>query len=376
MTPIATEYHPDVVSPPRETLRELLDERGMPQVELAKRMGKTTKAVNELLSEGADVALTPETALQLERALGLSARFWLNRESAYREALAKRREREAHEDAVDWLDSLPLADLRKLGYVTSPRKGPDAVREAFSYFRVVSVESWLRLWSRVEVAYRMSSAFESEIGHLAAWLRHGEILAEKVHCADYDSKAFEAILPGLRSLTTATVDDIRSGLVDQCRAVGVAVVFVPEFPKTHLCGAARWIANGRRPVIHLSLRYKTDDHMWFTFFHEACHILKHGKKPIFVDDKDPDGSRIEEEANRFARNLLIPPEAYAEFIRSHDTFFAPDITAFAGHVGIAPGIVVGRLQHEKLLPRNFQNHLKRRFAFEGLRVVEMSRQDA
>jgi HTH-type transcriptional regulator/antitoxin HigA len=372
MTQVANQYIPDFVSPPRETLRELLEERSMSRVELAKRMGKSAKAVGEILSDTDDVAITPETALQLERTVGLTARFWLNRESAYRESLAREKERAIHESAVDWLRTLPLRGLRALGYVTAPRNDAVAVRETLEFFRVVSVESWRLIWAREEVAYRMSATFDSEIGHLAAWLRHGEILAEKIPCEDYDSKAFEAILPEIRSLTTAPVEKMCAGLVELSRGAGVAVVFVPEFPKTHVCGAARWIAGGRQPIIYLSLRHKTDDHLWFTFFHEACHILKHGKKPIYVDDENPSGAQIETEANRFARNFLIPPDAYSEFTESTSRFFEADIRQFAARYDITPGIVVGRLQHEGLLEQKFQNRLKRRFEFLGLNVAEVS----
>lgn len=362
---IHNEYAPDLVSPPRETLRELLEERGMPQAELAKRMDKTTKAVNEILSDQSDVAITPDTALQLEQALGLPARFWLKREQAYREALARIREREQHEKQVDWLDCLPIADLRKRGHIRATRKGPDMVREALAFFRVTSVEGWKLVWSTAEVAYRLSDAFDSELGHLASWLQCGEIAASKIRCGDYDQSAFEAVLPGLRALTRSSIEELTTGIVRECAAAGVAVVFVPEFPKTHVCGAARWIQGGRRPLIALSLRYKSDDHFWFTLFHEACHILKHAKKTIYVDDKNPDGGTIEEEANRFARNVLIPEAAYRQFTAGRDKFFPDVIEGFAELLGIAPGMVVGRLQHDGLLDQKFGNALKRRFAFSA-----------
>lgn len=370
MPQVINEYLPDTVSPPRETLRELLEERCMSQAELAKRMGKTPKAISELLSDTDDVAITPETALQLEKAIGPSARFWLNRESAYREFRAKQEEKEENEKAIYWLDCLPLAELRKLGYVRAQRKGAEAVRESLAYFGVATVDSWWSLWSREEVSYRMSFAFESELGHLAAWLRHGEILAEKIRCADYDAKRFEASLAKVRELTTLPANELCTRLMNQCAAVGVAVVFVPEFPKTHVCGAARWIANGTRPLIYLSLRYRTDDHLWFTFFHEACHILRHAKKPIYIDDKEPDGTQFEEEANRFAQNHLIPPDLYDGLKRTCVSFYKDTIVQFARKIGIAPGIVVGRLQHDGLLSPKFHNDLKRRFDFEGLRLME------
>ncbi len=335
----------------------------MSQTELAKRMGKTLKSVNEILSDSADVAITPDTALQLERTLGLPASFWLKREQAYQEVKARKREREQRQREIGWLDSLPLRDLRRRGYLSMPRRSPEAVREALSFFGVASVECWNLFWSRAEVDYRMSGAFASEVGHLAAWLRCGELEAQKISCDPYDPKTFETALRQIRKLTTAPVEEIHKGIVTNCAEAGVAAVFVAEFPKTHLSGAARWICGGRRPVIQLSLRHKTDDHLWFTFFHEACHILRHGKKGIYVDDKRPEGARIEQEANHFARSILIPEGEYSTFIRDREKFYPEDIQKFARAVGIAPGLVVGRLQFDGFLDRKFCNHLKRRFEF-------------
>ena len=52
-------------------------------------------------------------------------------------------------------------------------------------------------------------------------------------------------------------------------------------------------------------RYKKDDFFWFTFFHEAAHLLLHSKKETFVDD-GTDNDVIENEANDFATDFLIP----------------------------------------------------------------------
>ena len=79
---IQNQYTPDYVSPPGETLQEVLEERGMSQAELAERTGRPKKTINEIINGKA--AITPETALQLERVLGIPASFWNNRERRYR----------------------------------------------------------------------------------------------------------------------------------------------------------------------------------------------------------------------------------------------------------------------------------------------------
>lgn len=81
------EYNPDSISAPGETLLETLDAIGMSQTELAKRMGRPIKTINEIVQEKA--AITAETALQLEQVLRIPASFWLRYEQLYRESLAR-----------------------------------------------------------------------------------------------------------------------------------------------------------------------------------------------------------------------------------------------------------------------------------------------
>jgi HTH-type transcriptional regulator/antitoxin HigA len=123
------------------------------------------------------------------------------------------------------------------------------------------------------------------------------------------------------------------------------VVLTPEIPKAMISGAARWIKD--KAVIQLSLKYKTDDQFWFSFFHEAGHIVKHGRKGVFVDYGYSNEDEEEREANEFARDILIPPRHSKRLplvAKSRKL-----VKEFAKEIGISPGIVVGRLQHDKLL---------------------------
>ncbi len=116
-----------------------------------------------------------------------------------------------------------------------------------------------------------------------------------------------------------------------------------------------WLGN--KAVIQLSLRYKSNDHLWFTFFHEAGHIIRHGRKEIFIEGKGMDREK-EEEANAFARDKLIPAAEYRRFKKSWDGRSLAAIETFAAKIKIAPGVVVGRLQHERSLPHSHGNGLK------------------
>jgi hypothetical protein len=149
-------------------------------------------------------------------------------------------------------------------------------------------------------------------------------------------------------------------LKEMCAAAGVVVAFVPEPPKIRTSGATRWLKPDKA-LIQLSLRFKWANSIWFTFFHEAGHIVLHGKKDVFLED----GERTvhEEEADRFARDILIPPNELDRFVRT-TSLTASTIQSFAKSIGVHPCIVVGRLQYDKRLPFHALTDLKPRFIWK------------
>ena len=212
-----------------------------------------------------------------------------------------------------------------------------------------------------KAAYRHSAAFKSDESALAAWLRLGQFDADQQECADYSEAQFKHVVKEIRSLTREPVERSIPCARDMCNEAGVALALVPPFAKTALSGAAWWISP-RKAVIQLSARHKSDDHLWFSFFHEAAHILLHSKKSVFVDDKSRDGSDEENEADAWASHTLIPEKAWLEFI-SLKPRSERAVIDFADKQGIAPGIVVGMLQHNRLLPWEHLNGLKTRIAW-------------
>ena len=123
---------------------------------------------------------------------------------------------------------------------------------------------------------------------------------------------------------------------------------VPELPKSGANGATRWLTDSKA-LIQMSIRNKWADIFWFTFFHEACHLLKHRTQRRMVIhglDADPDVAALEAEANRFAGDFLIDPREWSDFCDG-GYFTADSVKEFARSAGVAPFIVVGRLQKEK-----------------------------
>jgi hypothetical protein len=211
------------------------------------------------------------------------------------------------------------------------------------------------------VAFRKTGASTVDQGATAAWLRQGEIQASEIDCEPYDERRFRAALRQIRALTVEPPDVFQPEVVRLCAAAGVAVVFVPELPRTGICGATRWLTP-TKALLQLSLRHKSDDHLWFSFFHEAGHILLHRKREAFFEQVHVSGGE-EDEANDFARDLLILSTGWHRFTQSDRYNAKTAILAFAEEIGVAPGIVVGRLQHEGLVLHRNCNDLKRWFAW-------------
>ncbi len=320
-------------------------------------MDRPLKTINEIVKGKA--AITPETALQLEKALDVPADFWLARESRFREALARRAEEEALRRSADWLDELPCRAMKRLGWLPKTRNVIETVAACLRFFGVASVEAWRETYAKPLAAFRSTGRANWAVGSVAAWLRQAERQADQIECQPYRTEAFTNVLHHVRKLTCEPDPSVFvPSLVESCRASGVAVVFVPELPGCPASGATRWL-TAQKALLALSLRYRTNDHLWFTFFHEAGHIVLHGKRLVVIEGTSGLNAGLEAEADAFARDTLIPPD-HARQLRSLSRSRAA-VRAFAATIGVAPGVVVGRMQKEGLLPWSHLNDLKVRY---------------
>ncbi len=350
-------YQPDYPVPPGWVLAEMLESREISHAEFARRCGRSPKLVSEIIAGKAPVE--PETALQFERVLDMDASVWLNIEATYKLHQAKKEEERALHQSLEWASQFPLKDLVALGVIEKPADKTDAARKLLAFFRVGTVQAWERRYGALAVAYRHSPSFKSSPSAVAAWLRMGELWAERQESAEYHRGTFAKALREIRGLTTLGPDKFLPRARQLCNEAGVAFVLVPPLSKTPLSGAARWLTP-RRALIQQSLRHKSNDHFWFTFFHEAAHILLHSKREVFVDEETDAGNDQEREANAWAANFLIPTSVLQKFA-ARGFPSKGVIIDFAADLGLAPGIVVGRLQYESVIDWKHHNDLKIRY---------------
>ena len=359
MSATVFKYEPDYAISPGEILEETLLSRGMQKADLAERCGLSTKQMSLIISGKAPV--TPDTAINFERALGVSANIWNNLEAKFRLHQARRQDYEELSEHEDWLQRFPIDDLERRGIIKKRDNTGKRVGQLLDFFGVGSITAWQERYERLQVAFRRSPAFRSSLEAVVTWLRIGELKAAEIDCVPYDKSKFDSALNEIRQLSGEDPNVFEPRMKELCASSGVALVFVGELPGTHLSGATRWVRSDKA-MIELSLRYKTDDHLWFTFFHEAGHVKLHGKKGVFIDEvKQSAFSEEEQQADQFATNRLIPRKVYAAF-RELEAYNQSSVSEFAAATGIAPGIVVGRLQHDGAIPwRTSLNSLKCHF---------------
>lgn len=357
-------WQPDWAVPPGELLLEALQDREMTQSELAQRLGRPLKTVNEIIKGKA--AITPETAIQLERALGISASFWTNLETQYRDTMARQQAQAELEAQAAWADRFPIADLVRHRLIDRGPTKAATLANLLSWLGVSSPAAYDRVTAAA--AYRASLAFASSPEAVSAWLRWGEFQAPSIKAAPFDGRRFRKVLADIRPLTRKEpFAQILKRIQSMCAEAGVVVVLTPELTGTHLSGAVRWI--GSKVLIQLSLRHKSDDQFWFTFFHEAGHILSGGRRQDVVDGVEQDDAvrdSDERAADQFARDALLPPDDYARFVAAGD-FTLVAVRAFAASQLIAPGIVAGRLEREQLVGPGQLRSLKKKVAFPSER---------
>lgn len=348
-------FMPNIAIPPGETLREYLDAKQMTQVDLAKRIGLTTKTINEIVKGKAPI--TAETAIKLEAVFGTPASFWSNLEAQYQETKARLSEESKIEDEQGIASLIPYAELVKEGHVPPTKKKAEKVIHLRSFFAVASLHY---LPDVHPVAFRKEKETASSYA-LAAWLRIGEIAAEKIDTQAFSEKKLKSITPQLKELTNKNPDEFIEELVSLCASCGVAIVFARHLPKTYAHGATKWLLPDKA-LIQLSIRRAYADIFWFSFFHELGHILLHGKKRVFAEIEGQKGE-LEAEADLFAAEQLIPSTLYQDFLKKGEVN-PGSIANLATRAGVHPCIVVGRLQHDKVIGFHEYNEMRPKFCWK------------
>lgn len=354
-----TSFQPNWASKPGETIQNILNSKKFTIDQFAREMDSSTQFVHSLL--GGSTKIDEKIADKLQSVLGGSLGFWLEREEQYRKDIV-------HINTVlasDWIKSLPIKNMLEYGWI---QKKSDIVQECLRYFGISDIQTWYESYKSQfkTVSFRTSTRFEQGFGATAAWLRQGEMKASYIDCNPWNPSLFEERLYQIKGLSKKkNPKDFLPDLQEECRRCGIALAIAKTPVGCRASGATKFLSENKAMML-LSFRYLSDDQFWFTFFHEAGHLLLHNNKKTFLEslDKVKVDSEDERDANYFAAEILIPTELQAKLKTTPGNKRA--IIGLAMEAGVSPGIVVGQMQHYGYISPGYLNKFKKRYKWDDI----------
>jgi HTH-type transcriptional regulator / antitoxin HigA len=334
-------------------LKDTMDTLNLTQTQMADRTGLTRKTINEIVLGKAGIS--PKNAFLFEKVLGVPSSFWINLQKNYDMNVEYLKLNTFIERQSKMLDKFPIREMCKFKFIKCTSKDKNELtNNILNYFGVANFDY---LKNNLLISWRKSIKKNPDFFSLVSWIRAGELMANNLETKEFNKQSLESFIPVFRSLSRLEPNIFTQQIRNLCSDSGVAVAFVPELPKTYVSGAALWLTSVKAAMF-LSLRFKSNDHFWFSFFHELGHILLHGKNDSFLDYDNNPSSKKEIEADEFAANSLIPINEWSKFIQK-SKFTHDYVSNFASEIDIAPGIIVGRLQKENYIPFSYLNKLKK-----------------
>lgn len=347
------ERTPAEVFSPGEFIKDEIEARGWSQIELAEVLGRPGRLVSELIA--GKRAITPETAKGLGEAFGTGAQFWMNMESSYQLSRVTGDGSQAVARRSKLYEMAPVKEMVKRHWI-EPTDNIDVLEKSVcSFLGKPTLDAPM---PELAHAARKSSSYEEITPVEAAWLRRVRQLAEAVEVGTFSEMAFGTALHQLKAMLR-DVDAVRQ-VPGVLAAAGVRFLIVETLPGTKIDGVCLWL-NPQTPVIALSLRYDRIDGFWHTLLHECAHVkYKDGLAgdvyldiDLVGDDAELSGPKPESErrADDFAAGFSISKGELDGFIaRVKPLFSKTRIQGLAAKLNIHPGLVVGQLQHRKVIP--------------------------
>jgi len=310
-----------------------------------------------LLHFDGTLAIESESAAALATTVGGTKEFWLKRQEKYEEALDRAVGCAISFEYEDWMDRVPDPKPMQKGK-RSEAATRESIRRRLIYFNVPTINCWYARYGHLlsETRFRKTDAYESVDSSMLLWLRQGELEAEMVETQPWDASRLEDRVGAITKLSLISRPSrFLPKLRALCAEAGVAVVVVKTPRGCPASGATRRIASDKTMLL-LSFRHLSDDHFWFTVFHEIGHLLLHGDN-TYVDGDQTQEDEFEREANVYARKCIIPDDRLDEFENLLGNRKA--VLRFSTSLGVSTGLVVGQMQYLKKIEPSRLNGLKR-----------------
>ena len=333
---------------PGAVLDEKLKESGMSRKELSTRTGVTEKHICTVLN--GDRGISTAFARKLGYVFENTA-YWVNLQAEYdNEQLRIQEENSVSAEEIAILK--PLHDIIQYfveqGYMHNNCGDVSKVMQLRVLLNISDLTQIPKITYNAAYRAQLSENVRVDPYVLFAWQRLCEMETEHIPVSTHlDKELLKSYLPKLKSMMFGNIGSGIQELQELLGKCGVAFQVVRNFRGAPVQGFIKESSAGKM-ILCLTIRRKRADSFWFTLFHEIAHVL-YGDYAVRFVDFDSTASSIEARADDFARDILISPDQYYQFIRTNDCTSWPSIEQFAKKIGVQPFIVLGRLQNDGIL---------------------------
>ena len=357
----SVEYKDIMAFHPGYYIQETIEELEITQQEFAIRLGTSAKTISKLVN--GEINLSNNIAHSLSNMLGTSIDLWLNLQATYEKKKIEIEEIQQLEQQKQIAQLIDYKYFYKLGLVPNVRKIEDKINNLRQFFHVSDLRILLKPEFIVNYRTATKTVSEKNIINSRAWLQTAINIGKTMQVAEFNAKKLESYIGEIRSMTLQSPQVFLPRLKELFAECGITFVLLPYLKNSGINGAVVWI-NKEKVILALNDRRKAADTFWFSLFHEIKHVLQQKHKQIFISGKEINtislDKQFEEEADKFAQQILIPDNMYYSFI-ANQRFSDKDIVNFADRIGIHPGVVFGRLQHDNLLNPNRGSQYKEQY---------------
>ncbi|MDE7211884.1 MAG: ImmA/IrrE family metallo-endopeptidase, partial [Lachnospiraceae bacterium] len=292
--------------------------------------------------------------------LGTSVEMWLNLQKVYDRKKLEIEQRQALQEQEKLVAMIDYSYFVKVAKLPQTRKASEKVQNLCGFFKVFDLRVMLEPDFLVNFRAGIPTLEQKNIINAQAWLQTAMNFSKDIPVSEFDAAKLRSALPKIREMTRQKPEIFLPRLAEIFAGCGVAFVLLPLLKNSGINGAVKW-DSANRVLLALNDRRCYADTFWFSLFHEIKHVLQQKTRIVFISSELEQLNRLnqalEEEADKFAQDYLIPPAEYKKFSPDFYTSDA-DIEEFAERIGVHPGIVAGRLQHDKIIAPNRCSKLK------------------
>jgi len=338
-------------------ISEVIEDMCISQAEFAIRMGTTPKTLSLLINGQSN--LTNDLAMKIATMLGTSVDVWLNLQKTYDEKIIEIDLIKNLDEQKRIINMIDYSYFVEVANLPSARTKEEKISNLCTFFKISDLRILKQPDFLVNFRNGISDIGEKNIINSQAWVQVAMNCAKNISVAQFDSVKLTNFLPEIRKMTVENPSIFIPRLKQMFSDCGVAFVLLPHLKNSGVNGAVKWFGHNQ-VVLAMNNRRCYADTFWFSLFHEIKHVLQQKVKTVFISGDlsvSNIDSSLEKEADNFSKNFIIP---LREFQKWAPNMYVTDsqIVEFANKIGIHPGVVVGRLQHDGIIPQNRCSQLK------------------